>query len=215
MTQRSEFSSAYVLIKTPLAGQAGYPCITVLFLHEPRQGGAHLVAEAFSSVYQPTKGTPEVAQRLEGCNRCTLVCIWPHHLHDHLVDEAREDLHGCCILVTSLEHLPANLQDLLAEFLTPLNAPCRMRLVDPHWQEELEGRLVGVLTKAPVKGLLGEKFTSRSQILTLSADAHTEQGLGVELARAPAADVLVNLGHCRFCLTRRARARGRGCYVRQ
>ena len=93
---------------------------TGLLPHEAGERVPGFAAERGPGVHEPPEGAPKVAERLEGGDGRALGGIWPHHLHDHLIDEPWEDLHDGPVLVLGSKDAASNKVHLLAELAFPL-----------------------------------------------------------------------------------------------
>mmetsp|Transcript_127737 Transcript_127737/g.408400 ORF Transcript_127737/g.408400 Transcript_127737/m.408400 type:complete len:336 (+) Transcript_127737:757-1764(+) len=171
-------------------------CILVappLMSNERREHAADADLKRRAGVHEPAQGAPEITHGLEGCDGFALWCIWPHHLHDQLVDQPREDLQDCTVLIGRPISAAPDLHVARLESLAPVRRlPCMCR-VDPDRQKKLEGTLVRAHPKSTVEGLFRQELASRREIGPLSTDTHPQQGLRVELACGEATDVCVNL----------------------
>mmetsp|Transcript_127738 Transcript_127738/g.408409 ORF Transcript_127738/g.408409 Transcript_127738/m.408409 type:complete len:296 (+) Transcript_127738:757-1644(+) len=179
-------------------------CILVappLMSNERREHAADADLKRRAGVHEPAQGAPEVAHGLEGGDGFTLSRIWPHHLHDQLVDQPREDLQDCTVFIGAAISAAPDLHVARLESLAPDRRLLCMCCVDPDRQKELEGALVRAHPKTTVEGLFRQELASRREIVPLSTHAHPQQGLRVELARGEATDVCINLyrtGHRPF-----------------
>merc|ERR1740121_799141 len=197
ITHHSEHSSEYASTKSRRLGQAVSSCNTVSCTSSAPMSGQRSLCRNDSSATKLDNAWPtflrreprvptshrkvrqKFAQGLEQRDRLALCRLGLHHLHNHMVDEAREHLEDGIVLVGDLVDLAAYRAATVKQDLAPLPAAGRVRLVDPHGQEELEGGLVGVLAQAAVERLLGQQLCGRGQIPLLAAEPDPQQRLRI------------------------------------